>query len=191
MKNLVLISFVILALIQWIVPGSMIWKKERILDRGEAFKFETAPVDPSNPFMGKFIYLNFKEAYSKFPVHEDYISGEKIFVSYKKDPKGFATISGISKKRPATTGYLETTVSYLNREKNSRILFFSLPFNRLYMDEYKAPRAETVYGERSRDTTAHTYALVSMYKGDAIIKDVFINDTSIREFININKDTSE
>jgi hypothetical protein len=51
------------------------------------------------------------------------------------------------------------------------------------MEEYKAPRAETIYREQSTDSNSRAYALVSLYKGDAVIKDVFINDTSISEIL--------
>jgi hypothetical protein len=51
------------------------------------------------------------------------------------------------------------------------------------MDEFKAPKAETVYRESTRDSTQKTYVVVSILNGDAVIKDVMINDQSIRQAI--------
>jgi hypothetical protein len=51
------------------------------------------------------------------------------------------------------------------------------------MEEYKAPGAEKIYRERHTDTTQKTYAIVNIYNGEAIIKDVYINDTLINEVI--------
>ncbi len=48
------------------------------------------------------------------------------------------------------------------------------------MDEYKAPKAETVYRESTSDTANTTYALVKILKGEAVIENVFINNIPIR-----------
>ena len=48
------------------------------------------------------------------------------------------------------------------------------------MDEFKAPKAEKMYRQSNRDSTQKVYAMVSVLKGKAVIKDVMINEKSIR-----------
>ncbi len=50
MKVIIIVIAAVVALAQWLVPGSMIWKREQILAKGETFRFRTEPVDPSHPF---------------------------------------------------------------------------------------------------------------------------------------------
>ena len=52
------------------------------------------------------------------------------------------------------------------------------------MDEYKAPNAETEYRKANMDSTQRIYAAVSILKGDAVIREVMINDKPIVEVIN-------
>jgi len=56
-------------------------------------------------------------------------------------------------------------------------------FDKFYLEEYKAPCAETLYRESNRDSKNRTYALVRIFKRDAVIEDVFVNDTSIHKLI--------
>src|SRR5690554_461138 len=60
-KKFLFIAFILVAIIQLAVPAKMIWDKENVLKSGKEFKFETAPVDPTDPFRGKYIALNYKE----------------------------------------------------------------------------------------------------------------------------------
>jgi hypothetical protein len=74
-------------------------------------------------------------------------------------------------------------VSYSSREKDTTTVHINYPFNNFYLEEYKAPQAESIYLEASIDSTQRTYALVNILDGDAVIKDIFINDSSIHEVI--------
>jgi 3-methyladenine DNA glycosylase AlkD len=81
------------------------------------------------------------------------------------------------------SGYLETTINYISDEKDSSTVFINLPFEKFYMDEYKAPEAETIYRERNIDRTARVHALVMIYNGDAVVKNVYVNDSLINDVI--------
>ena len=58
--KIVIIAFVLLALIQWVLPARMIWEREEVLQIGKEFKFIVEPIDPEDPFKGRYINLNFK-----------------------------------------------------------------------------------------------------------------------------------
>ena len=60
-KNIIIILFLLVALAQLFVPAQMIYNQEDILDTGKLVKFQCEPIDPNDPFRGKYITLNFKE----------------------------------------------------------------------------------------------------------------------------------
>jgi len=80
-----------------------------------------------------------------------------------------AKLNYVATKKDSTKTIQELNVEY--------------PFERFYMEESKAPLAESMYWEVSRDTTKITYASVSIQNGRAVLKDVFIGDVSIRELV--------
>lgn len=183
MKKLMIPLFLIMAGAQWAIPSIMIADKEAVLKKGHAFKFLTEPVDPSNPFKGRYISLRFKETEFKAPVNHPFKAGQEVFVLIKNDPNGFAKIADVQAKTPVgSTDYIKIPINYINYE-DGRTLFFSYPFDEYYMEESKAPRAENVYRESTADSTKKTYALVKIRSGDAVIENVFVDDIPIEKLI--------
>lgn len=177
----IFILFVVVALVQIGIPAQMIWNRESILDSGKAFKFKTQPVDPSDPFKGKYIYLNYEM--NSFPTgQETWKRGEDIYVSISEDGQGFAKAIAVSKETPEYQDYVKATVDWsVNNTKEVR---FSLPFTEFYMDENKAYKAEVAHRNAQRDSLPNnTYALVYVKKGEAVLANVFINDIPIAEFV--------
>ena len=58
-KKTQIVLFVLVALAQLYVPAKMIWDQEDVLKNGSEYKFKTDPVDPNDPFRGKYITLSF------------------------------------------------------------------------------------------------------------------------------------
>ena len=184
MKYGFVFAFLLLALLQWVVPGKIIWEKNEVLKKGQSYKFKTEPVDPSHPFKGKYITLNFEESSFTDTINRDLRGNENIYVILGRDARGFATIKDLSTVEPQNNNpYVKATVYYASTENDSITVHIRYPFDAFYMDEYKAPRAENIYRESNRDSSNNTYALVKMRKGDAVIENVFINDTPIAELI--------
>jgi uncharacterized membrane-anchored protein len=175
--------FILLVCVQLIVPGSMIWKKEMILIKGKSYKFLTAPIDPYHPFVGKYIVLNFREEAYTLPSKQDIDDDAPVYITFKNNKNGFAEIDKVTQKAPQGSDYLETNVSRIDREKGQVTVFINYPFNRFYMEESKAPEAEMTYGAASLDTSSKVYALVALYKGNAAIKNVYVNDTTITDML--------
>lgn len=60
-KKILFILFITVVIAQLFIPVKIILNKEDILKTGTAFKFKTAPIDPTDPFRGEYIILNFDE----------------------------------------------------------------------------------------------------------------------------------
>lgn len=176
MKHYVIGVFVIMLLIQWFVPGSMIYEQESVLKNGKEFKFKTIPVDPSDPFRGKYIILNFDS--EQFPVGDplNWGRGNEVFVSLD-DSAGYAMIKAVSQTKPDHPDFIKATVSYVN----DHMLYFDYPFDRFYLEERKAPIAEKLYAESQNDTLIEVAAVVRIKNGVAALKDVTIGGKSISE----------
>jgi uncharacterized membrane-anchored protein len=180
--------FIIMVLAQWAVPAKMIMQKDLVLKEGIKYKFLVQPIDPNDPFRGKFVVLSFRDNYFRVPVRKEALNNnDKIFVTFQPDKEGYARISDISGTRPDRKDYLQTEIWYISQEKDSISIFVDYPFNKFYMEEYKAPETERVVNERLPDSAQKVYALVSILKGDAVINDVFINDSSIQQVLHSRK----
>lgn len=185
-KKLFLIAFILVALAQLFVPAKMIWNREVILSTGKEYRFKTAPIDPTDPFRGKYITLQYSENRIQVPQGSEWSSNETVYVLLKKDANGFASIESVSKEKPKTNlDFVKAKVGYLTNEVHNLIIQY--PFDRFYMEESKAPIAESVYAEATLDTTKVAYALVRIKNGEAVLKDVLIDGITIQQLAKIRK----
>lgn len=178
----IFLIFIIVALAQLFVPTQMIFNQEDILETGTAYKFKTRPLDPSDPFRGKFIVLqydinSFSSKDSTWQRHQD------VYVYFKKDKLGFAEIHQISKTEiESHLDYVIAKVSYYDNPQD--VLRFNLPFDRYYMQETKAKDAEKAHTKAMRDSLPdNTYALVFVKDGEFVLDNVFINDIPISNYV--------
>ncbi|HLF53122.1 GDYXXLXY domain-containing protein [Flavobacterium sp.] len=184
-KKTLLILFILVVLAQLYVPLQMIFDQEDVLKTGKEFKFQTEPVDPNDPFRGKYITLSFKVREITVKNIKNWQNGETIFAKITTDKNGFAKIAAISKSKPKySSDYLKVKINAVSNFKNENIIFLDFPFNRFYMNENKAQKAEEVYAESITDSINKTFALVAVKNGEAVIKDVLINEVSIKELAN-------
>ncbi|MEW7290394.1 GDYXXLXY domain-containing protein [Aquimarina sp. 2304DJ70-9] len=176
----ILIGFITVALVQIFVPLQMIWQQEDVLETGKVYKFRTRPIDPTDPFRGKYITLDY-EINSFALADTTYIRGDEIQVYIEKDDQGFAKVVKISKESlDIDKDYVIAKV----RGNYKEVINFELPFNRFYMEETKAYDAEKAYRQVNRDSLKNNvYALVYVKEGQSVLKDVIIDGMPIQEYV--------
>lgn len=182
--------FVIVALLQASVPLKMIYDSEVTQREGAEYKFRTEPIDPTDPFRGKYITLRF-DTDEIATQDSTWVHGEKVFVYIEKDSAGFAKIKEVSHKELNTDAdYFTATVDYyMAYDQSLRIDF---PFNRYYMEEGKALEAEQAYQRHSaNENPKPAYALVAIKEGNAILKDVIVDGIPIREYVIKERETKK
>jgi len=178
-------------LAQIYVPIRMILDKEDVLANGTEYKFKTAPVDPVDPFRGKYITLNYEGNTVGIQNEKDWMFGERIYVSLTSDNEGFAQITSVSKEKPKDNqDYIIAKVDFVTDDGSNKLTIF-YPFNRYYMEESKALKAEQTYMQAQIDTNQITYALIRVKDGDAVLKDVLIDGISIKEIVKTNQEVDE
>ena len=180
-KFFVLAAFMLTSLFQIYVPAGIIADREILLSEGKEFKFKCAPVDPSDPFRGKYITLNFEE--NSFTTDNDnWDYNEDVYLTFKNNSEGFSEIESAAKEKPETgSDYLKLKTNGFSPEIKK--LHINYPFDRYYLNETKAPKTEELYNSSLIDSNNVTYATIAIKDGEGAIKNLFINDKPIEEII--------
>jgi len=169
----------VLFAVQIFVPAQMVYLQEDALDTGRAYKFKTQPIDPSDPFRGKYITLNY-EIDSYQSDEKNWPENDKVYVYLKNDKEGYAAIKTVSKTKLDLREDYILTKPYSTYDGHIRIDF---AFNRFYMNENKAYDAEVSVRNAQRDSVQVCYGLVYVKQGVAVLDNVFINDQPIQQFV--------
>lgn len=181
-KTIILVLFAATCVAQWLVPGSMINDRERVLREGKTYKFKTAPIDPSDPFRGKYITLDFEERSVEVLDPKEWEKAEDIYVSLA-DSAGFARIVKASMYEPEGADYIKAKIAWVDSYEAPHHVWIRYPFERFYLEESKASKAEDVSRVTRNDSTTLVYAVVKVLDGTAALKDVMINDRSIVDVV--------
>lgn len=183
MKTIYLfIIFILVAIVQLFIPVKMIWQQEAVLNTGTVYKFKTQPVDPNDPFRGKYINLNYD--INAFKTKDSlWTRNESIFVYLTTDSLGFAKIDTVSRTvlEENRNDYIKSKADWYSDYNNTLNIEFA--FNRYYMEETKAYDAEVAVRAAQRDTINDTHALIYVKQGEAVLDDVIINGVSIKNFV--------
>ena len=186
-KTYLIIAFCIVAVIQLFVPAQMIFEQEQVLTKGRVYKFKTRPIDPNDPFRGKYVTLNY-DIRSFKTKDSTWQRGDDVYV-YIKDSLGFATLDTIAKYQlNRQTDYVVAEAQYFYKRTvyNNRParLTFDLPFDRFYMEESKAKPAEDAIREARFDSVIkNVYSVVYVKDGKSVLEDVVIDGVPILEYI--------
>ena len=182
---IVLLGLLITA--QFAVPLRMIRGREDTLRNGELFRFITRPIDPADPFQGRYVRLGFQNDY--IPCTEemeiDLHRNEVIYALIEVNEDGFAHFTSWSREKPAGGHFLKTRYTGTwswdqEAEKNLyKGLRLDIPFDRFYMEEAKAPRAEALARDAMR--SGDCWAAVRILDGKAVIEDVFAQGERLRD----------
>lgn len=173
--------FAVVVLAQIFVPAKMIFDQENIIATGTPYKFKTQPIDPSDPFKGKYIHLNY-EVNSAPSNDTTWMRYAPIYIALTTDSLGFAMVEEVYKELPDKIEYLKLEVNgYSAYEKRVN---FSIPHNEFYMNETKAYDAEIAYSKAQRDSlSGTTYALIYVKDGKGVLDNVFIDGVPIADYV--------
>lgn len=192
-KSVYIVAFVLVVIAQWYVPAQMIGEHEDVATNGKVLKFITAPVDPYDAFRGKYIILNFKEDKGEITKETKALNyGDDIYVTFT-DSSGYALVASVLTDEPkdnpvyvkAKVDYVDNNVFLLNSKVKRPMVSIHIdyPFERYYMNEIKAPKAETAYRESNREAKDNVYAQIAIKNGVGVVKDVIIDNKSIKDYV--------
>ncbi len=171
--------FCILVMIQIAVPFSMLVRRERVLRTGEQFKFKTAPVDPIDVFRGRYVAIGIEENRTAVPKGLTLQYGQKVYAIIETDESGFARLKSVSLSPPAGKTYIRAKVDHADSGE-VRLMY---PFDRYYMEEGSAPKAEEAYREHSMREEHDAYVTVRVRSGYAVLEELYVDGKPIGLYI--------
>jgi uncharacterized membrane-anchored protein len=177
-KKLLFLLFVIFAGLQLVLPLSGIVKQEMVLRNGDVFKFKTEPIDPYDPFRGKYVTIRIHSRVD-LPEEHKFEDEQKVYAVIATEEDGFSVIEKISATCPETNNYFKTKIISLY-DQEARL---AIPFDRYYIDERKAKKAETLYRKHSRQGEYDAYIQVRVKNGSAALEELYVGDLPIIEFV--------
>jgi hypothetical protein len=172
-------AFTALCLAQLAVPASMIARYELALARGAVFKVRGAPVDPVDPFRGR--YVVFRLAFE--PVELDTSFAGPVWVELEEGPDGFARAGTVSKTRPARGHYVQAQAIPLEWGAGPVRTRVELPQDRYYLEESKAPRAEVAARAQSRPALRNTWVTLRVRQGVGAVERFWIDGVPVEEYL--------
>lgn len=179
--------FALVCAAQIAVPASMIVQHERTRANGTPWRFQTAPVDPNDPFRGRYVQLDFAAGrQALFLVEREGAHvrlDDRLYAELVRDESGFARLGNLHQTRPEAGEYLDVFVRDIDydREGGPPSYKVRLPFDRFYLPETKAPEVERAYAEASRKARERTYAEVRVSRGHAALVSLVLDGKSVSD----------
>ncbi len=187
------------AVLQLGAVGLMIHGREKVLAEGVEMKFVVAPVDPADPFRGRYVRLRFAGAEFKTQEKLPFAEGQPIHALLEADAQGYASVKALAAEPPAGgTPYVEirrwwggpdyrTNPETKKSEKCGWRYGLTFPFDRYYMNEKAAPEAERLYREAQRasrsadpdEMTRDNYLVVRILNGEVVPVELYLNGKTV------------
>ena len=159
----------------------MIFNHEEILAFGTEHKFKVVYVGLGTSFMGKYLELRYDD--NSIEIEKKWTIDETVYIHLDKDVNGFSHILKGTKSKPKEgQNFIKVKVIQRINEKGNREKVLSYPFEQFYIEESKIYKAKLVF-QTQVDPSKTVYVLVNIQDGEAVLRDVFIEDISLIEII--------
>ncbi len=189
-QHLRYVFFSLLCVLQIAVPATMVVEHQRTIAGGTPWRFQAAPVDPNDPFRGRYVRLGFAAARDAIPMANTgmiYIAPDtRMYAELASGPDGFAHLVRLHEERPASGDYLDVFVRNMRTPDDRKdkgqpaAAFVRLPFDRYYLPEDRAQAVEREYAEAARGARENTYAEVRVRAGHAALIGLVLNGNAVR-----------
>lgn len=192
---------VVLSAAQLTAAAWSIVRYEMTLATGNVYKVKTVPVDPADPFRGRYVAIQpvltlpnplsteVVDLLDQLGTFRPNTTRRTAYVVLGTDAEGFARVVEIVPEPPPTGDYLEFRQVRLREIEPAEqgrqpelVRDVVLPFDRYYMGEAAAPAAEQRYRETvRRDDDIETWITVRVRIGIGVIEGLFIDGVRIEE----------
>lgn len=175
------------------IPLYFIMKNESLLASGkeDIYKFHLRPCEPHDFMRGKYITLIYNR--NEIQPHDtsyDFKQNDVVYVTVERDEEGYAHFKEAYCEVPQGKNYFVTRVGKVNtgRRRLGGTIGIIIPFDRYYVNEDYAQQAEDVYREKA---TQSMYAEVVIKNGDHVLKEVYVNDIPLPEYLRETREEYE
>jgi uncharacterized membrane-anchored protein len=198
-----IVLLVVLSAAQLTAAAWSIVRYELTLATGNVYKVKTVPVDPADPFRGRYVAIRpvlplpnpvvpeVGSLLDQVGVFRPNAARKTAYVVLSNDAAGFARADQVVAEPPRTGDYLEIagarlrTIGLVEQGRQPEVVReVVLPFDRYYMAEAAAPAAEQRYREASRrDTNRDTWITVRVRNGVGVIEGLFLDGVRIEDAV--------
>lgn len=178
MKMWLWVSFGIACALQWAAPLTQIWNHEQVIARGELFRFKCAAPDPYDLFRGRFLAVRALPDAADVAKDHNLQYGESAYAALAADKDGLATVKSLSRTQPASGAFITVKTRHVIDGKAS----IDWPFDRFYLNENIAPKADEWYRQNIRSSDS-VIAEVRVLDGRAVLVDLKQGGRSFREML--------
>jgi uncharacterized membrane-anchored protein len=182
-------AFALLCVLQLAAAGSGIARYEHTLRSGTEVWLEVAPVDPADPFRGRYVSLTYALEREPHPVRGTPNYKDHVYAVLKAEKGRAAKVLYVAAQEPTSGLYLKVLPSWADGDR----IHINIPFDRYYMEESLAPAAEVAYreavgtqvfddqGNRSSEggRGQQSFARMRILGGRAVIEGVLLGDVPI------------
>lgn len=172
------IVFAIGCALQWAAPFMQIRAYEKVKTEGGAVSFQCSAPDPFDPVRGRFLAVRALPGSFDATADADFARGEEVYALLKTGPDGLVAIESLARDRPASGTFVKVTCEY-SSGKTTRIRW---PFDRFYVNERIAPKADAWYRKNIGSTKSVT-AEVCVLDGKAVLVDLRLDGRSFRDIL--------
>ncbi len=185
-KRTKFIFLALLSAVQLIFLGDMMFDYETLAMKGRIYKFEIAPIDPNDPFRGKYVRLSFEADDFTGLYPKDFKEQSTLCLAISENAEGFAYVSSVSNDIPKEGDYIRINSDQIHRSYGKeKGLHIDFPFERFYMEENKASRAEQSLSQRAMEgEVLQAYAEIAISQGRAALIDVKLNGIPLNTWLN-------
>ena len=186
----------VLAVLQIGITASSILKDESTLRTGTLYRIPSMPIDPADPFRGRYVAVRPTIAIRN-PIPPEMLDvlervnyGETGYVVLGADDKGFARATHVLMQPPAQGDYLEIANAWPQFEESSqpgtpanRVGYnLEFSFDRYYMNDAIAPQAQERAARAARTSPeSRTWLNVRVKNGIGVIEGLLIDGVPIEQ----------
>ncbi len=174
-KKLIWGAFGVMVLLQLGVPFRWIYQHEKVLQKGTPFKFRLDPVDPSDPFRGNYMTLEYEADSVPVEAPGAWDHGDRAYVSFDTTDQGFVRLLDVS-QRPfgEDVNYFLSEVDAVHRLEGLKRGWIRLehPFDRYFLPKAQARNAEERLWSPSEE--GPSYAVVRIMDGKACLEELIV-----------------
>ena len=177
-RRIVWIIFGVGCLLQWAAPLMQIRGYEQVLAEGTLVSFRCQAPDPYDMLRGRFLAVRALPETFDLPKDTPLKGGESVYAVIGTGADGTATIQSLTAEPAASGVHVKVKCGYIAGQ-SARIEW---PFDRFYLNEKIAPKADKWYRDNVRKPDA-VLAEVRVLNGRAVLVDLKLDGKSFRQIL--------
>lgn len=177
-KSVPWIVFAVGCVLQWAAPLMQISGYEKVIADGALVSFRCRAPDPYDMLRGRFLAVRAEPDSFEAATESRFEGGEPLYALLETGADGLATIKNLTAEPPASGVFVKVKCRYAS----GKGVTFEWPFDRYYLNEKTAPKADEWYRKNVRTPNAVT-AEVRVLNGKAVLVDLKLDGRSFKQIL--------